>query len=648
MTTPEENSNNENPQIFYLEQSKDLKDSGLFKYATFNRITDIIEVFVNKINGPINWTLNRKTWTKNFEMFWEQLGEYGIIDNETKLLCRRFLNHNQKEILKDFNNGKSQSAGEGEEEKEEVKLPEIKIYKYSQNGLGDLHEAIILNGIPFFLKYNHVEQKIALVENIEENTRILIPPQGTGDYPYTPYEFESKEEIESYIQKAKTITVDDIYNKCKSIFLKYVDQDKNVIILVTADSIWTYFQDLFATTHYTEGVGANDVGKSSLGFTFEYTGYRVVKGTTISGANYNRILGSVEPGQCVIIEDEGDSMSEDIDKVKILKSGYEYTGQVPKINMNTANQEQKWYKPYCYKMILAEKSLKEYKAKGLVDRTFSFPLGPGTVNRAIKKVVANKQRKNPVLRKLYNELLNYRRLVLCYRILHYNDQLQEIETGLKNRDNELCEPLLQLFYGTKAIDEIIPALETIVKQRRVRRERSLEATLYPILKKYVFQKLGLDSIKDSWEQLKEKKQNIVKVPFYEYVWKDIIGAEGRVKAEIDGHISPENEYEYITSEYGSLYLNSLPRRIAEKFSGDTKKESYGTALIFNIEKLEKYENLYGGDNLKEDSIKITVTPKSDDYDDYDDYYDFLDMRSSFSEKKGEQTTGGEEGEEGEE
>ena len=71
---------------------------------------------------------------------------------------------------------------------------------------------------------------------------------------------------------------------------------------------------MFPATHYSEGVGTNDVGKSSIGYTFEYTGYRVVKGTAISGANYYRVLGSIEPGQCVIIEDEGDSISEDPDK----------------------------------------------------------------------------------------------------------------------------------------------------------------------------------------------------------------------------------------------------------------------------------------------------------------------------------------------
>ena len=122
MSKSEENSN-ENPEIFNFVINDDLKKTGLFERATLNRITDIIEVFPNhKVNGPINWTLNRKTWTKNFDLFWEQMQEYGINDIESKLQCRRLLNDNQLEILKEYNkqNGKSQSAAEYEEEDEDA------------------------------------------------------------------------------------------------------------------------------------------------------------------------------------------------------------------------------------------------------------------------------------------------------------------------------------------------------------------------------------------------------------------------------------------------------------------------------------------------------------------------------------------------
>ena len=84
--------------------------------------------------------------------------------------------------------------------------------------------------------------------------------------------------------------------KCKSsIFSKYIDQDQNIIILLAADSIWTYFQDLFPTTHYLECVGDNDVGKSSVGYTFEYSDRHNCSKTVLNNRKkllvYNQGLG---------------------------------------------------------------------------------------------------------------------------------------------------------------------------------------------------------------------------------------------------------------------------------------------------------------------------------------------------------------------
>jgi hypothetical protein len=343
---------------------------------------------------------------------------------------------------------------------------------------------------------------------------------------------------------------------------------------------------LFPATHYSEGIGTNDVGKSSIGYTFEYTGYRVIKGTEISGANYNRVLGSNEPAQCTIIEDEGDSISEDSGKVRILKSGYEYNGKIPKINMNSKNQEQKWFKTFCYKMILAEKSLSQSKAKGLIDRTFSFHCRPGKVNHSIKEVVSENINKNPKLQTLYDELLNYRKLMLCYRLVHYKDSLVEIETGLKNRDNELCKPLLQLFYGTNALKEIIKTLEVFVNQRKQRKLNSIEVVLYPILKSMLHQD--------------GNNQTLV---YFSDIWKTII------EGVIDGNNDEKKPNQYETVDYGILYKNTLSKLIADRFGAKLNRKANGSILIFDLEKLRRFDELYdesGNNNQLTNTVKIEV------------------------------------------
>ena len=83
---------------------------------------------------------------------------------------------------------------------------EIVVYKYSQLGRGPLHEAVIVNGLPFFLKYDHNTQTSELVEKIEENIRILIPPNEENYPSFPPYSFQSNEELEFFMQKAREVT----------------------------------------------------------------------------------------------------------------------------------------------------------------------------------------------------------------------------------------------------------------------------------------------------------------------------------------------------------------------------------------------------------------------------------------------------------
>jgi hypothetical protein len=113
--------------------------------------------------------------------------------------------------------------------------------------------------------------------------------------------------------------VDALYKKLKDTVSLYVVQDPDVIILISADILWTYFQDLFPTTHYYDIVGkGNGIGKSTIGYLFEGVAYRGVRMTDPTAANLYRILGKIEPGQCIIITDEADRMDRSPDMLSIL------------------------------------------------------------------------------------------------------------------------------------------------------------------------------------------------------------------------------------------------------------------------------------------------------------------------------------------
>jgi hypothetical protein len=474
---------------------------------------------------------------------------------------------------------------EKDEDAEKIIKKVVSAYKYSAKGSSNLYEAIILDGEPCFVTWDNYANTIKIKDSIEETTMIIRPPSAE-EYPYTPYEFADQDELNEFFGKANTTTLDELYQTVNGFYQKYVDQDRNIIVILSADSILTYFQDLFPIIHYCEGIGGNDAGKSTIGYTFECTGYRVIRGTSISGANYYRVLSNIEPGQCTIIEDEADNISEDPDKVKILKAGYEYKAKIPKTNMNTRAQEQNWYYPYCYKMLLAEKSLSEWKAKGLVDRTFSFKCRPGRVRYSIKNVATETINKSPLLERLYNELLDFRKLMLCYRLIHYTDDLPQIKISVINRDEELSYPLLQLFYGTEAFEEIKTALEFFLKQRRERRSRSIYAALYPILKKLVY------------TDNKTPKPKLISIP-YSLVWQDI--TSGGIKGSFNKYSSTE----YDTEEYGTLYLSTLSKQISDNFAADLNHKEEGSIITFYTEKFDSYDEVYNH-NVEGSENEVTI------------------------------------------
>ena len=117
-----------------------------------------------------------------------------IEDDENTILSGL---HLKNLYFNDNGNGKSSTTKKNQKEKQEIdKKPkrEFVTFKYSQMGKGELHEAVIVNGLSFFVKYNHESKEFELKEKIEENTRILRPPEGE-ESPYNPYEFSSLNEI---------------------------------------------------------------------------------------------------------------------------------------------------------------------------------------------------------------------------------------------------------------------------------------------------------------------------------------------------------------------------------------------------------------------------------------------------------------------
>jgi hypothetical protein len=453
---------------------------------------------------------------------------------------------------------------------EEKKKPVVPTLKYSKLGKGDLYESVILGGIPTFLRYDEKNNKIMSFQSIGEETRILRPPS-LEEYPYTPYEFASLEELEKYLEYAKKQPIDSQYNLALKFIKLYNDQDEHKQILLATDVVLSYSQDRFGTTHYLGIVGDNNSGKSSIGNTFEVLAYRAVNMTSPTAPNIFRMLGMIEPGQCVLILDEADKIDESVDMMNILKSGNDFTKRVQKTNTNSWKQE--YFYTYCLKVIIGEKSPSRLKAKGLLDRMLVFTVYPGSPHLDIKEVM-NPQG-DPNRTREYNRLIAFRKLMLIYRLIHFKDPIPDIDVNIQRRNKELCKPCIQLFYGTPVQETIEQTFQTFLDIKNSKRARSLEAILIPVIIELVEQEGNQVSSSRIWEFIKE---NI----------------EGESYGSDEYHIA-----DYI------LYRTTVTKLLEDKFGAEPPRHSKkGSIVEFNPDKLRKIQKSYGID------VSIKTTPKN--------------------------------------
>src|SRR5438093_5865364 len=125
--------------------------------------------------------------------------------------------------------------------------------------------------------------------------------------------------------------------------------------------------------------------------------------------------------------------------------------------MDTDNKKQEWYYAYCMKIILHEKSLDATSAKGILDRCLPINSVKGFPQYNIKEV--RNPQGNMMRQKHLDEIIDLRKLLLVFKLVHSYDPLPEVEIGLDGRDRELCKPTLQLFCGFGASKELIGKIE---------------------------------------------------------------------------------------------------------------------------------------------------------------------------------------------
>jgi Bifunctional DNA primase/polymerase, N-terminal len=131
------------------------------------------------------------------------------------------------------------------------------VYKYSKDGISSLAEEVIIGNEVRFLQIEDDEPIIRENIDLTEEKNIILKPHKSSNDDQTlativlPYSFKNEDEIRYFIKIAKQKTIYDLFYMSESLWKKFlVARDGNVITFYTIDTIYSYFQDLFPTTHY--------------------------------------------------------------------------------------------------------------------------------------------------------------------------------------------------------------------------------------------------------------------------------------------------------------------------------------------------------------------------------------------------------------
>jgi hypothetical protein len=500
-------------------------------------------------------------------------------------------------FIADKHNDNDDAAQEEQVENKNKKTTTIYVQKHRE--AGQLAEAIIVGGRPYFainvpkLGNPGETSSVVLQDSIEfisgggdkgsdnddtttttTTTVLLLKPLEYMSYINKPYAFKSREEFEEYIKKVKSETLDTLYQKVKAVWRKYIDADDAHISICAADTIFSYFQDKMGMTHYLFFIGGNGSGKSNNLQVLHFLAYRNMTSTDITAANIYQLLGSLDEGQATLCEDEADNVDENHEKMRIYKNGY--TVGFPVLRTDTTyGRKQYKFNTFCFKAFAAEKLPDIMQAKGFNQRvvelycTFGFP--KYDISEISSPAGAEEYQS------LLDELMELRKILLIYRLIHFNDKVPNIELNISNREKQLFKPVLRVFQGTKAFDELIPIVSGFVSQKRASNADTLAAELYKVVKTQTKHESSLELLTDD-------------------IWRLLI-------SNTDAQEVKNKAQTFDFGELGILSQKDIVKVLVETFRAkkDRAAKSRKKTLIFNQDILDKLAVNYEVDiqiNLK--------------------------------------------------
>ncbi len=470
--------------------------------------------------------------------------------------------------------------GEINSRKEDKKSKtKITIRKFTGNGTMPVHESIIVGTTPKFVTLDK-DERANFLESVEFGNDEFVPKDTLYMQTPLPYIYKSEDEFNEYLAYARKLDLDALFSLVETEFRTYVDVEGYYYTLLVGDTIWSYFQDIFPYTHYIIIVGDNDAGKNSALLLYKYLGYRVFYVTSASAPNYFTVLGDKEEGQVTIAEDEADDIARDKDKRNVIKTGYCSGGTIPKVETEGGRKQSNWL-TYCHKWFSMEELPKDKNMKGILDRSLVLRFVTGSPQYNIKEVI--RTGKDPEYEPLYEKLVEIRKILLCYRLLHSEDQFFNVKLNVKNRTAELTKPLIRLFNKSPLTRQrILDDFSLLINEKNLNKKSTFEAKLYNVI---------INLIRERKEQidkgvLNEDEKRVLGTHIFSnesirFAFKD----------EMDGQEIPNRETAFYSPEpgFGQVTQIKITNVLKSKFKVDPPKVyRIGQQTLRCVEFKQKY------------------------------------------------------------
>jgi hypothetical protein len=485
-------------------------------------------------------------------------------------------------IYLEWNQEQEQKQAEKESKHREVKEGKapakrrIPAMKYS--AIGQLRETINLAGTYCFLSLETDpvtgKKKVRAESEIEEADRIIIPDSSNGIDHFT---FRSLEQVQRMLDEVvATETLDSLWQKVESTASAFIDTSERNRVLITADIIYTYFQDLVGMTHYLLLVGRPGSGKGVIQSTFGQLGYRVASISGPSIASIYSMLGSIEKGQVTISIDEANQLDQNLELLDVLKTGYKSTGKVPRVlDASSSNRVIAYFLTFGFKLIAAEHSPDSETAAGFLDRCFKIQCHKGKPKLKIDKILGspNTRRHKPIVAQL-NEL---RTRLFLFRMAHYDEPIDDVTLNIDGREDELCSPLIRLFRDANVLPRITTTLYSFIREKRENKSEEFGLYLAGIIRNIIAEK---DKRPEGIVVTKGlEDQEIVKIEFH-IIWD-------RVTAEPNGVVEKQT---FVSPQYGEISMKKITQVSRDWLgaeAGDVNPKGSKRVITFDKSKLDK-------------------------------------------------------------